>query len=344
MSEQQFVDEATISVASGRGGDGCVSLRREKFVPRGGPDGGDGGRGGNVVMVADRNLATLLDPRLRRAYRAESGQAGAKRNKTGRDGATLEIRVPVGTQVRDRTRPDPPIADLTRDGERIVLARGGRGGRGNSQFTTPSRQTPDFAEPGGKSEARDLALSLKLLADVGLIGLPNAGKSTLLRRVSAARPRVANYPFTTRIPCLGVAQIDDRRFVVADVPGLIAGASQGMGMGDRFLRHVERTRVLVHVLDAGAALLEGRDLLEDWQTIRGELEAYADTLASRTELVAINKIDLLEDPSSLDAVEEALSRRGRAVFRLSAATGEGVEALLNAAVRHLDSAAEETTP
>jgi len=342
MSEQQFVDEAKISVASGRGGDGCVSLRREKFVPRGGPDGGDGGRGGNVVMVADRNLATLLDPRLRRRYRGEPGQAGANRNKTGRDGATLEIRVPVGTLVRDRAQLEPPIADLTRDGERVVVARGGRGGRGNSQFRTASRQTPDFAEPGGEGEARELALSLKLLADVGLVGLPNAGKSTLLRRVSAARPRVANYPFTTRVPCLGVAEVDDRRFVVADVPGLIAGASQGMGMGDRFLRHVERTRVLVHVLDAGAALLEGRDLLEDWETIRRELEAYAAELASRAELVAINKLDLVEDRAALCVVEEALSRRGREVFRVSAATGEGVDALLNAAARHLDSPADET--
>lgn len=340
MSEPQFVDEAKISVASGRGGDGCVSLHREKFVPRGGPDGGDGGRGGDVVFVADRNLATLLDPRLRRQYRAEAGHNGGNRNKTGRDGATLEIRVPVGTLVRDCAQLEPPLADLTRDGERVRVARGGRGGRGNTQFKTPSRQTPDFAEPGGKNEVRELALSLKLLADVGLVGLPNVGKSTLLRRVSAARPRVANYPFTTRVPCLGVAEVDDRRFVVADVPGLIAGASQGLGMGDQFLRHVERTRVLVHVLDAGAARLEGRDLLEDWKTIRHELETYAAALEGRVELVAINKLDLVDDPATLDAVETALSREGRKVFRVSAATGQGVDALLNAAASHLDASGD----
>jgi len=336
MSEPQFVDEAKISVASGRGGDGCVSLRREKFVPRGGPDGGDGGRGGDVLLVADRNLATLLDPRLRRQYRAESGQNGGNRNKSGRDGANLEIRVPVGTLVRDCATPDSPLADLTRDGDSVRVARGGRGGRGNTQFKTPSRQTPDFAEPGGKNEVRELALSLKLLADVGLVGLPNAGKSTLLRRISAARPRVANYPFTTRVPCLGVAEVDERRFVVADVPGLIAGASQGLGMGDQFLRHVERTRVLVHVLDAGAAHLEGRDLLEDWKTIRHELEAYAATLEQRVELVAINKLDLVDDPATLDSVETALARQGRQVFRVSAATGQGIDALLKAAAGHLE--------
>ncbi len=341
MSEQQFVDEAKISVTSGRGGEGCVSLRREKFVPRGGPDGGDGGRGGDVVLVADRNLATLLDPRLRRRYRAESGRAGANRNKTGRDGAALEVRVPVGTLVRDCSRPEPPLADLLHDAERVVVARGGRGGRGNSQFKTPSRQTPDFAEPGGDGEARELSLSLKLLADVGLVGLPNAGKSSLLRRVSAARPRVAGYPFTTRVPCLGGAEVGDSRFVVADVPGLIPGASKGMGLGDQFLRHVERTQVLIHVLDAGAALFEGRDLLEDWAMIRGELEAYATTLVSRAELVAINKLDLVNDPTAFDAAEEALSRRGREVFRVSAATGEGVDALLHAAARHLDPPADK---
>ena len=344
MGEQQFVDEARISIASGRGGDGCVSLRREKFVPRGGPDGGNGGRGGDVVMVAVRDLATLLDPRLRRRYRAETGRNGASRDKTGRDGATLEIRVPVGTLVRDCAEPDTPIADLTRDGERIVVARGGRGGRGNARFKTASRQTPDFAQSGRASQTRELALSLKLLADVGLVGFPNAGKSTLLRRISAARPRVANYPFTTLVPSLGVAEVGDRRFVVADVPGLIEGASRGVGLGDRFLRHVERTRVLVHVLDAGAALHLERDLLEDWETLRRELEAYAGALAARPERVAINKLDLVNDPTAFEAVEKELSRRGREVFRVSAATGEGVDALLHAAVRHIDAAEDEASP
>jgi GTP-binding protein len=333
-----FIDEVTIRVAAGGGGNGCVSMRREKFVPRGGPDGGDGGRGGNVEVVADRNLATLLDQRLARENRAESGVAGAGRDRTGRAGGGLEIRVPVGTIVYDAERPEHPIADLKRHAERVVVARGGRGGRGNARFKTATRQTPDFAEPGEPGESRRLRLSLKLLADVGLVGFPNAGKSTLLRRVSAARPRVAAYPFTTLIPSLGVAEVDERRFVVADIPGLIEGASDGAGLGDRFLRHIERTRVLVHLLDAGALLLEERDLIESYEAIRAELEAYEISLLQRSEIVALNKIDLVADAGALDSVEEELRRRGREVFRISGATGEGIDALLRATLRALEAA------
>jgi len=336
-SSELFIDEAKLSARAGDGGDGCVSLRREKYVPRGGPDGGDGGRGGDVVLRADRNLATLQDPQLRREVRAGHGEPGAGGRKSGRDGARLELRVPVGTLVYDAATGEL-LADLSRDGESRVVARGGRGGRGNACFATPTRQTPEQAERGRPGQWRELRLSLKLLADVGLVGFPNAGKSTLLRRISAARPRVAPYPFTTLIPTLGVVEQGERRFAVADIPGLIPGASRGVGLGDRFLRHIERTRVLVHLLDAGAALLEGRDLVADWEAIRAELGSYEPALALRGEVVALNKLDLVADRSALDGVEAELRRRGRQVFRISGATGEGVPALLRALVHALDAA------
>ncbi|MEM7410106.1 MAG: GTPase ObgE [Myxococcota bacterium] len=336
--DSNFIDEAVIQVRSGAGGDGSKSFRREKFVPLGGPDGGDGGRGGNVVLEADRNLATLIEQRVKRKVRAESGANGAGANKTGKSGADLVIRVPVGTVVRD-TEDDPetePLADLTHDGDRCIVAKGGRGGRGNTRFKTSTRQTPDFAESGRPGEKRELRLSLKLLADVGLVGFPNAGKSTLLQRISAARPRVGAYPFTTLVPNLGVAEVGERRFVVADIPGLVEGASEGAGLGDRFLRHIERTRLILHLVDAGTAFLEERDPLESYEQIRSELSAYAESLAERRELVVLNKIDLIPDRSQLDATIEVLEGRGCSVFLLSGATGEGVEPLLAAAARGLD--------
>ncbi len=343
-AREMFVDEVTISVLAGDGGDGCVHLHREKFVPRGGPDGGDGGRGGDVVVVADRNLATLLEQRMRSKNRAVSGAPGETNGRNGRDGATLEIPVPVGTIVHEiagsRSR---VMADLKAHGDRCVVVRGGRGGRGNQHFATPTRQTPDFAERGRAGGARELRLSLKLLADVGLVGFPNAGKSTMLRRLSAARPRVAAYPFTTLIPQLGVAVFGERRFVVADIPGLIEGASEGAGLGDRFLRHIERTRVIVHLLDAGAAALEVRDLLEGYDTIRGELRAYQPGLLDRTEIVALNKVDLVAERDTLDAVESELRRRGSQVVRTSGATGEGIETLLRL-VAHALEAADAAAP
>ena len=336
--DKTFIDEAVLTVRSGAGGDGSKSFRREKYVPFGGPDGGDGGRGGDVILVADRNLATLIDQRMRREVRAESGTAGAGGNKTGKRGADLIVRVPVGTLVRDgEDDPDaPPVADLAADGARCVVAKGGRGGRGNTRFTTATRQTPDFAEPGKPGEQRTLHLSLKLLADVGFVGFPNAGKSTLLRRISAAKPRVAAYPFTTLVPNVGVAEVGERRFVVADLPGLVEGASHGAGLGDRFLRHVERTRVLIHLLDVGNALLEGSDPLERYDQIRSELSAYAAELARRREIVALNKIDLVADRDLLAGLEATLRARGCEVFRVSGATGEGVSALLTRAARVLD--------
>ncbi len=320
-----FVDEATLRVAAGAGGDGIVAFRREKFVPRGGPNGGDGGRGGDVVFVADRNLATLRDYRYRRELRAGAGGRGGGSDKTGARGETLVVRVPVGTVLYDAgAGPDAaPLADLSEPGQRFVAARGGRGGLGNAHFATATRQTPDFATPGKPGESRLLRLSLKLLADVGLVGLPNAGKSTLLRRLTRARPRVAGYPFTTLVPNLGVVEDDELRFIVADIPGLIEGASSGAGLGDRFLRHVERTRVLVHLLDGAALLDEGRDLLGEYETLRAELTAYDPALGERREIVALNKADLFTDAAPLEGIERQLQGRGCEVVRVSGATGEG---------------------
>lgn len=345
-SPDSFIDEAVIEVAAGAGGNGCVSFRREKFVPRGGPDGGGGGRGGDVVLVADRGLSTLIDQKLRPLARAQDGAHGGGNQRDGRTGADVELRLPVGTLVHDaEAAPDaPPLADLVAHGQRVVVARGGRGGRGNLSFATPTRQAPDRAEDGQPGAARRLRLSLKLLADVGFVGLPNAGKSTLLRRLSAARPRVGAYPFTTLVPSLGVVEVGPRRFVAADLPGLIEGASRGAGLGDRFLRHAERTRVLVHLVDAGTAALEGREPLAplaDWETIRTELGAYAAALAGRTEIVALNKLDLIpeaEREARLGPLEAALRARGRSVLRVSGATGEGLDALRLAMLRALEEA------
>jgi len=347
---EHFVDEAVIEVSAGRGGDGCVSFRRERFIPRGGPDGGDGGRGGDVVLVADRGLSTLLDQRLNPVVAAEDGAPGGTNGRHGKTGADVVLHVPVGTVAQDdrEDRGAAAIVDFLEHGQRFVAARGGRGGRGNACFATPTRQAPDRAESGRPGESCRLRLSLKLLADAGLVGLPNAGKSTLLRRISAARPRVGAYPFTTLVPSLGVVEANAagtflrRRFVVADIPGLIEGASQGAGLGDRFLRHVERTRVLVHLLDVGSAHVEGRDALaplEDWQTIRTELASYGATLAAHPEIVVLNKLDLIPDTereARLAPLEAAFAARDREVVRVSGATGEGIETLLVRIAHRLD--------
>jgi len=332
-----FIDEAIIEAVAGDGGNGRVSFRREKYVPRGGPDGGDGGRGGDVVFVADRNLATLRDHRYQREFAAGRGEDGGTNQRSGANGADVVVRVPVGTLILDAGAPGgaEPLCDLAADGLRFVAARGGRGGFGNVRFATSTRQTPEFANPGLAGERRRLRLSLKLIADVGLVGLPNAGKSTLLSRISAARPKVAAYPFTTLVPGLGVAQCGERRFVVADIPGLIEGASRGAGLGDRFLRHIERTRVIAHLVDVGTALLEERDPLADYETVRAELAAYGAGLEARPEIVVLNKVDLLADRSVLKDLAEALRQRGSEVLLLSGATGEGVAELLAALVRAL---------
>ncbi len=292
-----------------------------------------------MILVADPGLSTLVEPRLRKAIAAEDGVPGSGSNRHGRSGRDAEIRLPVGTVVYDLGADEeaPPLADLTRAGERIVLARGGRGGRGNARFATATRQAPDRAESGRSGPRLRLRLSLKLLADVGLVGLPNAGKSTLLRRLSAARPRVGAYPFTTLTPSLGVVEVGEQRFVVADIPGLIEGASEGAGLGDRFLRHIERTRVLVHLLDAGGAALEGRDVVSDYHTVRRELEAYSRELAVRPEIIVLNKIDLLADREGLREVRQALGPQ-RPIFEISAASGEGIETLRRALLEHLHAA------
>jgi GTP-binding protein len=337
-SAETFIDELSISIEAGAGGDGSVSFRREKFVPFGGPDGGDGGRGGNVLIAADRNLTTLNEHRIRRVVCAESGRPGAGSNKNGRNGSPSVIQVPAGTFVYDvdAQGDETLLADLKAEGDSFVVGKGGRGGRGNSQFATPTRQAPDFAGRGQPGQLRTLRLALKMLADVGLVGYPNAGKSTLLSRISGARPRIAAYPFTTVIPALGVAEVGDRRFVVADIPGLIEGASEGVGLGFQFLRHVERTRVLVHLLDAGAMALEGRDLVEDYDAIRSELGRYEQALLTRREIVALNKIDLVADRETLAPAIKELEGRGICVRLLSGVTGEGLSELLLDMARTLD--------
>lgn len=332
-SSHPFVDEANITVVSGKGGDGMVCFRREKFIPRGGPNGGDGGRGGDVELVADRNLGTLLDLQRRREIRAGSGANGGPSERTGPSGEAAVIRVPIGTMVFDADTEqdsDVPIVDLSEHGQRFVAARGGNGGHGNARFKTSKRRTPDFALPGKEGERRALRLSLKLLADVGLVGFPNAGKSTLLRRLSAARPKVASYPFTTLTPSLGVVELGDARFVVADIPGLIEGASDGAGLGHRFLRHIERTRVIVHLLDLGAMLVEERDLLDDYDAIRRELGRYRPEMLERDEIVVLNKSDLIADQDALCALEARLAQRDIAVLRVSGATGQGIPELTRA--------------
>ncbi len=319
----RFVDQVKIYVKAGDGGHGCVSFRREKYVPRGGPDGGDGGRGGDVILVADPQLHTLYDFYHRVHFRAENGRPGMGKKMTGRDGEDLVLRVPVGTVVKDAETGEI-LGDLVSPGQRLVVARGGKGGRGNARFATPTNQAPRHAEPGRPGEERWLILELKLIADVGLVGLPNAGKSTLLSRISAARPKIADYPFTTLQPNLGVVVLsDERTFVVADLPGLIEGAHKGVGLGLEFLRHVERTRALLHVLDASA-----EDPLRDFEVVEKEMAHYQPELLKKPRAVALNKIDLLADRSRLDPVRESLEKRGHPVYLISAVTGEGLKDLL----------------
>jgi GTP-binding protein len=320
-----FVDEVEIEVRAGDGGRGCISFRREKFVPRGGPNGGDGGRGGSVILEADEGLGTLLDFRYRRHYAAPRGRHGEGSDRHGANGANLVLRVPVGTTVRERDT-GLLLGDLTAHGERLDVARGGRGGRGNARFATSTHRAPRHAEPGEAGEERALRLELRLLADVGVVGFPNAGKSTLVARLSAARPKIADYPFTTLVPTLGLVRLDEERsFVIADVPGLIPGAAEGKGLGLRFLRHLERTRLLVHLLDLDPDT--GRDPVEDWRTIQAELEAYSPELAARPQLVAANKIDLAGTAPRLAKIVAFARRRRLRVIPLAARTGQGLDEL-----------------
>jgi GTP-binding protein len=328
-----FVDEIDVFVKAGDGGAGCVSFRREKYVPRGGPDGGDGGDGGSVWLEADPGLGTLLDYHYKRHYEAERGQHGRGANKHGATGADLVLKVPVGTVVSDRdTR--APLGDLARPGQRLLVVQGPRGGRGNARFATATNRAPRRADLGRVGDGRWVHLELKLLADVGVIGFPNAGKSTLVSRLSAAKPKIADYPFTTLAPVLGIVRgSGDRTFVIADLPGLVPGAAMGRGLGLQFLRHTERTRVLVHMLDLDPGT--GRDPIEDFDAISRELQAYSPALTERPQIVAANKVDIPEAGERLERVREMCRHRNLPLVAISAATGQGLPDLVRTIEEHL---------
>jgi GTPase len=325
----KFVDEVRIFVKAGDGGNGAVAFRREKYVDRGGPNGGDGGDGGSVIFEADPQLTTLLDYRYQQHHRARSGENGMGSDCNGRSSEDLVLKVPVGTIIRD-VDTEEVLADLNTAGERTVVCKGGRGGLGNMNFATSTRQTPRFAQDGTKGEERTLRLELKLLADVGLLGYPNAGKSTLISVVSRARPKIADYPFTTLVPNLGLVQYKDGlSFVMADIPGIIEGASEGVGLGHQFLRHVERCKVLIHLLDMGTEV-EDREPLKDFDVLNEELRKYSDELARKPQVVAANKLDLPHAQERLGKLTEEMRKRGIAVFPVSCATGLGMQPLLDA--------------
>ena len=318
-----FIDKARIFVKSGNGGNGAVSFRREKYVPAGGPDGGDGGNGASVIFEVDLGLRTLMDFKYQRKYVAEHGEDGSKKRKAGRNGEDLILKVPPGTIIRDEAT-GLVIADLKEEGDRAVVAKGGRGGKGNQHFANAVRQAPAFARSGSDGVEKWVVLELKMIADVGLLGFPNVGKSTFLSVVTKAKPKIANYHFTTLTPNLGVVQTKfGESFVLADIPGLIEGAAEGVGLGHDFLRHVERTKVLIHIVDISG--LEGRDALDDFDKINGELKLYNEKLATRPQVVVANKMDILEDESIFDEFKNELEGRGDKVFKMSAATRQGVD-------------------
>ena len=327
-----FVDTAKITVKAGNGGNGCVSFHREKYVAAGGPDGGDGGNGGNIILQVDDNLSTLMDFRYKRKYVAENGVDGMGQRKSGKDGKSLTIRVPRGTLVRDAETGEI-IKDMS-DSEPYILCRGGKGGWGNTHFATPTRQAPRFAKSGLPGESLDVVLELKLLADVGLIGFPNVGKSTLLSVVSRAQPKIANYHFTTLFPNLGVVYVEDGvSFVMADIPGIIEGASEGAGLGHDFLRHIDRCRLLVHVVDVSGS--EGRDPVADFDAINAELKQYSPALAQRPQIVAANKVDILADDSLLEALRSHVEALGYPLLTISAAAHQGTRELVFAIANRL---------
>jgi GTP-binding protein len=336
----KFLDQCKIYVQSGDGGPGSLSFRREKFIEFGGPDGGDGGKGGNIVLVAQDNLNTLIDYRYQQHFRAQKGRGGAGRNRTGAGGEDLILRVPVGTQVLAEDS-ETLVADFTLPGQRRVLLRGGDGGFGNAHYKTSTNQAPRRADPGWPGAEAWIWLRLKLIADAGLVGLPNAGKSTFLARVSHAKPKIADYPFTTLRPQLGVVRLDDREFVIADLPGLIEGASDGAGLGTRFLGHVERCAVILHLIDGTAD-----DVVDAYKTILGELAGYGHGLSDKPEIVGLNKIDAI-DPEDVKKKLRALARvarRGATVLPLSGVSGEGVPAVINTLFQTIEAAREEAMP
>lgn len=335
-----FIDRAKIIVVSGAGGDGMVSFRREKYVPRGGPSGGDGGRGGSVIIRADSSLNTLINFRRHRKFAAKAGANGGAKEMFGKNGEDVYVDVPLGTMVYD-DRTGELLADMTQNEQQVTVAKGGHGGRGNSHFATSAVRAPTYAEKGEPGKEKNIRLELKILADVGLLGFPSVGKSSLLRKVSGARPEVAAYHFTTLSPVLGVVSLDaERSFVMADIPGLIEGASQGTGLGDEFLRHVERTKVLIHVLDAAGS--EGRDPLRDFHIINNELELYSPELVKKKQIVAANKTDLIDDPQKLEKLRKEIEREGYLFFPICTLTGEGLKPLLEAAWKILQDVPDVT--
>ncbi|WP_457599903.1 GTPase ObgE [Hydrogenivirga sp.] len=322
---EAFLDRVKIHVKGGRGGNGIVAFLREKFRPKGGPAGGDGGKGGDVTLVATSSKHTLLDFKYKKHFKAENGEHGKGKNQKGKDGEDLIVYVPVGTLVKDAETGEV-LCDLTEEGQRCVVARGGRGGRGNAHFATPTDQAPRYAEPGEEGEERWIVLELKLIADVGIIGLPNAGKSTLLSKLTKAKPKVADYPFTTITPNLGVMELDEeRRLVLADIPGLIENAHRGAGLGHEFLRHIERTKLLLHLIDVSDG--REREPTEAFELVNRELELYSPELAKKPQIVVASKIDALSDRSYLDKLRKDFTNRGLTFHAVSAATGEGLEGL-----------------
>lgn len=328
----QFVDKARIVIKAGNGGNGCSSFHREKYVMHGGPDGGDGGRGGSVIFLADENMSTLLDFKFSRFFRAQNGENGRGNMQYGKRGEDLIIRVPVGTRVRD-IESGKIIADMNKPGRERTVLRGGRGGKGNAKFATPTKQAPRYAQNGQKTREYEVELELMTIADIGLIGLPNVGKSTILSVITSAKPKIANYHFTTLTPNLGVVKRYDSSFVIADIPGLIEGASEGAGLGHDFLRHIERTKMLVHVLDISGS--EGRDPIEDYKQIRMELSNYSEKLADLPQIVAANKMDITGSADYLEFLREELDGTGIEIFPVSSATTKGFEPLLDRIVEML---------
>ncbi len=327
-----FVDRAKIVIKSGDGGDGCSSFHREKFVQRGGPDGGDGGNGGNVVLFADAGMNTLLDFKFARFYRAQNGESGRSKLQRGKNGDDLVIKVPVGTIVKDISS-GKIIADMNVSGKTRIVLHGGRGGKGNARFATPTKQSPKFSQPGQKTLEHEIELELKTIADVGLIGLPNVGKSTILSVLTNAKPKIANYHFTTLTPNLGVVKRYDSSFVLADIPGLIEGAADGAGLGHDFLRHIERTRMLVHVLDISGS--EGRNPVDDYRRINSELEKYSKRLAQLPQIIAANKMDITGADENLELLKKEIENDGVKVFPVSAATVKGFDTLLDEIIKTL---------
>lgn len=329
-----FIDRARVYVKGGDGGNGMSSFRREKYVPNGGPSGGDGGKGADVILVADKNVNTLMDFRYKRMFRAEAGENGMSANKHGRGRDPLYIKVPMGTVVKDEES-GKVYCDLTQDGQEFLIAKGGRGGRGNARFQTAANRAPTFSEMGEPGEEHWLQLELKVLADVGLLGYPSVGKSSIIRKVSAARPDVAAYHFTTLTPVLGVVSLPgDRNFVMADIPGLIDGAAEGVGLGHNFLRHVERSNILLHILDVSG--MEGRDPKDDFDTINRELAKYSPTLAKKKQIVVLNKIDLVQDDTTIPEVTKYFEDKGYEVFAVNALTGQGLPELMERAYYYVE--------